>query len=175
MSGEKGFAVWITGIPASGKSSITRELVLDLNLMGISPAVLESDSLRTILTPALTYMQDERDRFYLQLAEFGALLARQGIPVLFDATANRRAYRDHARSLIARFVEVFVNCNVDICRNRDPKGIYAAASLGSASNVPGIQAAYENPQYPEVILDCIENPSVSAKMILEHLKKKGYV
>jgi adenylylsulfate kinase len=175
MSGEKGFAVWITGIPASGKSSITRELVVDLNLIGISPAVLESDSLRTVLTPTPTYRQDERDRFYLQLAEVGALLARQGIPVIFDATANRRAYRDHARNLITRFVEVFVNCTVDICRSRDPKGIYAAASLGTASNVPGIHAAYENPRYPEVTLDCSENPSVSAKRILGHLKEKGYI
>jgi adenylylsulfate kinase len=175
MTGEKGFAVWITGIPASGKSSIARELVARLNREGSSPAVLESDAMRTVLTPEPTYSRDERDRFYLQLAKIGAMLARQGIPVIIDATANRREYRDQARALVARFVEVFVDCTVDICRDRDPKGIYAAASRGDASNVPGVQAAYENPLNPDVIVDCRETPSISAERIFTYLMKNRYL
>ena len=170
MSGEKGFAVWITGLPSSGKSSITRELAASLNREGISPALLESDAVRAVLTPEPTYVQEERDRFYLQLTELGALLVRQGIPVIFDATANRREYRDHARSRITRFAEVFVNCTVDICKERDPKGIYAAAFRGTAKNVPGLQAEYEPPLAPEVTVDCRESPSVSAEMILAYIK-----
>ena len=170
MNTEQGFAVWITGLPASGKSSICRELVVLLKRRGIVPAVLESDSLRSILTPEPSYDQAERDRFYLQMAEIGALLARQGIPVIFDATANRRAYRDHARARISPFVEVFVDCALETCRDRDPKGIYTAAAKGTASNVPGLQAVYEPPPAPEIIVDGSEPPSVSAKRVFAHLK-----
>ena len=175
MTGKQGFAVWITGMPASGKSSITRELVARLNRAEIYPAVLESDAMRTVLTPEPAYDRDDRDRFYLHLAGIGALLVRQGIPVIFDATANRRAYRDHARTQIACFVEVFVNCTVDVCRHRDPKGIYAAAARGAASNVPGMQTAYEIPLRPEVTVDCTEVPSVNAETIFSSLKEYGYI
>jgi len=175
MSGEKVFAVWVTGIPSSGKSSITRELVACLNRRGISPAVLESDTLRTILTPEPTYLHVERDRFYLQLAELGTMLARQGIPVIFDATANRQAYRDHARTQITRFVEVFVNCTVDICSDRDPKGIYASAFRGAATNVPGLQSVYEQPAAPEMTVDCRDAPAVSAEKIVAYLMANRYL
>lgn len=175
MNKGEGFAVWITGIPASGKSSITRELVARMNSQGLSAAVLESDILRVVLTPEPTFGRSERDRFYLQMAQLGAMLVRQGIPVIFDATANRRAYRDHARSLIPRFIEVFVNCALDICRKRDPKGIYAAAARGAVSNVPGIQAVYEPPLVPEVTVDCSETPAVNAETIFTRLISLHYI
>jgi adenylylsulfate kinase len=175
MNEEKGFAVWITGIPASGKSSITRELVACLNRLGISPSVLESDAMRRVLTPQPSYDQDERDRFYLQLADLGTVLAHQGLPVIFDATANRRAYRDHARTRITRFVEVFVDCTIELCVARDPKGLYQAANRGIASHVPGLQAVYEPPLTPEVTVDCRDSPSVSAERIIAYLKELRYI
>ncbi len=175
MKKEQQFAVWITGIPSSGKSTITRELVSRLKDQGVYPAVLESDVLRAILTPEPTYFPDERDRFYLQMARLGALLTHQGIPVIFDATANRRTYRDHARSLISPFVEVFVQCPFEVCRARDTKGIFAAAERGDATNVPGVQAIYEPPLGPEVTIDCRETPSVSAEAIVAHLKVRHYL
>jgi adenylylsulfate kinase len=175
MNGRDGFAVWITGIPASGKSSITRELVTRMNSQGLSAVVLESDALRMILTPQPTFGSNERDRFYHQMAQLGAMLTRQGIPVIFDATANRRAYRDHARTLIPRFVEVFVSCTLDICRERDPKGIYAAAARGAASNVPGMQALYEPPLTPEVTVDCRETPPINAETILTRIMALSYI
>jgi adenylylsulfate kinase len=175
MNGRDGFAIWITGIPASGKSSITRELVARMSSRGLSAAVLESDALRTVLTPEPTFGNHERDHFYLQMAQLGAMLTRQGIPVIFDATANRRAYRDHARTLIRRFVEVFVSCTLDICRERDPKGIYAAVARGVASNVPGVQAVYEPPLAPEVTVDCRETPHINAETIFARIMALHYI
>jgi adenylylsulfate kinase len=169
MTRPEGFAVWITGIPASGKSTLAQELVRKLNERGIYPAVLESDVMRAVLTPEADYGSDERDRFYRQLADIGAMLAAQGLPVIFDATANRKAYRDRARSLIRRFIEVYVQCPVETCRQRDPKGIYAAAVRGTASNVPGIQASYEPPPSPEVTVDGTTDPRQSADAILHYL------
>lgn len=175
MSGHDGFAVWITGLPGSGKSTITRELAARLKAEGLHPAVLESDAMRMVLTPEPTYRTDERDRFYLQLAQIGEVLVKQGIPVILDATANRRAYRDHARAHISRFVEVFVQCTIDLCRERDPKGIYGAADRGVISNVPGVHAAYEEPLAAEVIIDCREVPAIGAGKIISHLKRLRYI
>jgi len=93
MTARRGFAVWITGMPSSGKSSVTRELVHELNELGVPVLVLESDEIRAILTPEATYSPAERDRFYRTLVLIGALATRNGINVIFDATANRRAYR----------------------------------------------------------------------------------
>lgn len=175
MTSPQGFAVWITGIPASGKSTITRELVRMLHERGIQPAVLESDVMRAVLTPAPDYGREERDRFYRQLADIGALLAQQGLPVIFDATANRQGYRDHARSLIPRFIEVYVHCPEETCRRRDPKGIYAAAVHGAASLVPGIQVPYEPPPIPEVTVDGCADPAQGADAILRQLLALRYI
>jgi adenylylsulfate kinase len=173
MKGKQGFAIWITGIPASGKSSITRDLVGKLNDQGVLPAVLGSDDLRSILTPEPTYSPEERDRFYLQMAQIGEMLCREGIPVIFDATANRREYRDYARSRITSFLEVLVECPLELCRKRDPKGIYAAADQGKAVNVPGVHAPFEPPLEPDVVVDGREDPRISADTIFRRLKQRG--
>ena len=123
MSVQDGFAIWLTGIPAAGKSSITRELVKQFQARNVSVVVLESDEMRNILTPAPSYSDEERSRFYRALALTGALITRSGINVIFDATANKREYRDHARQAIRKFMEVYVHCPLDICVKRDPKGI----------------------------------------------------
>lgn len=173
MKGKQGFAVWITGVPASGKSSITRELVVQLNEQGVLPAVLESDALRTILTPEPAYTPEERDRFYRQMARIGEMLCREGIPVIFDATANRREYRDHARARIASFLEVLVECPLELCRKRDPKGIYAASDRGKTMSVPGVQAPFEPPLVPDVVVDGREDPRISAEAIVRRLRERG--
>ena len=86
--------------------------------------------------------------FYGAIAELARLLAGAGVPVLVAATANLRAYRDRARAGIPRFLEVFVDCPLAVCRARDPKGIYRRGAEGTAQNVPGVSAAYEPPLLP---------------------------
>jgi adenylylsulfate kinase len=175
MSSPQGFAIWMTGIPASGKSSITRELALKLELRVVSAVVLESDEMRTILTPQPTYSQEERDAFYRSLALIGGLITGNGVNVIFDATANRRIYREYARTLIPRFLEVFVSCPLNICMQRDPKGIYSRAVAGKTGTVPGIQSPYEPPLRPDITLDCQDPPETSADVILDHLKHLLYI
>ncbi|NGZ02857.1 MAG: adenylyl-sulfate kinase, partial [Nitrospira sp. WS238] len=94
------FAVWLTGLPASGKSTLTAALKPQLEQLGYVVEVLESDAVRRMLTPTPTYSTAERDLFYRALAFMGARLVAHGVTVIFDATAHRRAYRDFARSLI---------------------------------------------------------------------------
>src|SRR5688572_24483282 len=108
------FAVWLTGLPGSGKSAIARELVRLLHARGVDAAVLESDVMRTQLTPFPRYDDADRDFFYGALVEIGFLVSRQK-PVVFDATANPRRYRDAARKRIERFAEVYVDTPLEIC------------------------------------------------------------
>jgi adenylylsulfate kinase len=171
MNKQQGFAVWITGIPSSGKSSITRELVKKLHALSVPVVVLESDEMRRILTPEASYSQDERDRFYRTLAFIGEVITRNGINVIYDATANKRAYRDQARMLIPSFIEAYVRCPLEICMQRDPKGIYSRATTGAATTVPGIQSPYEPPMNPEITLDGQAPPNLSADAIFAQLKQ----
>jgi adenylylsulfate kinase len=175
MNTEQGFAIWITGIPASGKSTLTRELVKKLEIWGVSVVVLESDEMRKILTPVPTYEQKERDAFYRELALIGSLITRSGVPVIFDATANKRDYRQYARTLIPRFVEAYVTCPLEICMKRDPKGIYGRAVVGKTSTVPGIQTTYEPPHDPDITLDGQDPPEATANAVLAILKQLLYI
>lgn len=172
---EKGFGVWITGLPSSGKSTLARELVSVLGKLGVNVVVLESDELRRILTPEPSYSQAERDRFYAALSDIGALIARSGVNVVFDATANRRSYRDRARNSISRFAEVFVSCPLHVCRSRDAKGIYARASSGRANTVPGLQDPYEPPVAAEVTVDCRADAAHSAAEVISRLRALGFL
>ena len=101
--------------------------------------MLESDVMRTQITPFATYSDSERDFFYRMLADFAIHLAKE-IPVIIDATANRRAYRDRARRAIGRFAEVYVSTPLEVCAARDTKGFYKSKDV---KTLPGVQVAYE--------------------------------
>jgi adenylylsulfate kinase len=170
------FAVWVTGLPSSGKSTLAKALAAQLATRGVDAAVLESDDLRRILTPHPVYTEDEREVFYRAMAYIGGLLVDHGVPVIFDATANRRAYRDRARQSISRFVEVYVDCPLAECMRRDAKGIYKGAREGAASTVPGLQAAYEPPEQPDlVVAGDREIPESAARRVIEKLVEKQYL
>ena len=173
---ESAFAVWVTGLPASGKSTLAGFLKVQLAGRGIDVAVLESDVLRQIFTPHSRYDEEERDCFYQQIAYVGALLTQHGVPVIFDATANRRIYRDRARRQIPRFVEVYVACPLELCMSRDPKGIYRKAREAGASTVPGLNASYEPPQYPDVLIHGDREPlELAAQRVIAKLQEIDYI
>jgi adenylylsulfate kinase len=170
------FAVWLTGLPACGKSAIARELLRLLHERGVDAAVLESDVMRTQITPHPSYDERERDLFYAALAHLGAFLAREGRPVVIDATANRRAYRDAARRSIARFAEVFVDTPLEVCAARDPKGLYRAAREGRAGTLPGAQAAYEPPLRPALVVrGDAGTPAEGARAVIALLESRGWL
>jgi adenylylsulfate kinase len=173
---EPAFAVWLTGLPASGKSTVARALAAELAGKGIRAAVLESDAVRREISPQPKYDDAERDAFYATLACLARVLVLHGVPVIVDATANRRAYRDRAREAIPRFLEVHVRCPLAVCQARDSKGIYRRGSEGAAQNVPGISAPYEPPLLPEVVVDGeMDDPAAAARRIVSALEKKGFL
>jgi adenylylsulfate kinase len=172
----RAFAIWITGLPGSGKSTLAKALTSELRERGVNVAVLESDTLRKVFTPEPTYEEFERIRFYSQMVYVGKILLDHGIQVIFDATANRRAWREEARRRIPRFLEVYVDTPLETCAARDPKGIYQRARQGEAHNVPGLQAEYEAPEKPEVIVAGErESPTDAAHRIVSKLAENGWL
>lgn len=170
------FAVWLTGLSGSGKSAIARELLARLQARGLEPAVLESDVLRTQLTPRASYSSAERDFFYAGLAQLGVWIVEQGRPVVFDATANRRAYRDAARAKLGRFAEVFVDTPLEVCAARDVKGLYRAAREGRSETLPGAQAAYEPPLAPALVVHGDRGtPAQGAESVMAWLEARGWL
>ena len=166
------FAVWLTGLSGAGKSAIARHVLDQLRIRGISVAVLESDVLRTQLTPFATYSDSERDFFYRMLADFAIHLAKE-IPVIIDATASRRAYRDRARQAIGRFAEVYVSTPLEVCAARDTKGFYKSKDV---KTLPGVQVAYEPPAAPELVISGAKGtPGDGANEVVALLERRGWI
>lgn len=139
-------------------------------------ATLESGELRKVLTPDPHYDEKERNAFYRQMVYVGALLTQHGVPVLFDATVNRRVYREMARQQIPRFLEVYLDSPLETCVARDPKGIYRQARQGVAGTVPGIQTEYEAPKNAELIVHGDrESPEAGAQRLIEKLIEREYL
>ena len=154
------WALWVTGPPASGKSTIARAVAEALEIRGHHAVVLELDAMRRMVTPEPTYTDTERDRVYRGLVWVATVLTSCGIPVIIDATAHRRAWRDLARSSISSFAEIQLSCPLPVLREREqtrplghaPTGIYAAAEKPGAT-VPGVNVAWEPSPAAEVTID----------------------
>jgi len=170
------FAVWIRGLPAAGKSTLVAALTAQLAARGLDVAVLESDALRKVFTPHPRYDEEEREIFYEQMVYVGVLLVQHGVPVIFDATANRSSYRNRARQQISSFLEVYVDSPLETCIRRDPKGIYHGGLAGKAGAVPGLQVEYEPPKNPDLVIHGEEeSPELAAERVIAKLAKEGYL
>jgi adenylylsulfate kinase len=147
--------------------------------MNIHAQLISSDELRTIMTPTPSYSVEERDMVYAALVYLAKLLTQNGINVVIDATGNLRRYRDDARRQIPRFVEVYLECPLEICMEREvkrgktyhaPKQIYSKALGGKAPTVPGVGQPYEPPLESELTLDSIKlSPEQCAYTITKKL------
>ena len=173
MNESESFAIWITGLPASGKSTIVSALKPQLEAMGVAVEVLESDAVRRVITPIPPYSESERDLFYRALVFTGQRLVAHGVTVVFDATASRRVYRDFARFVIPQFIEVAVECPLATCMERDRKGTYRKGRLGESLTVPGLQSPYEAPINPDLRIDSTITPAGdAARQVCDLVKAK---
>ena len=119
MVGEN-WAIWITGLPASGKSTVAKLLKAKLDEMEVNVAVLESDELRKSFTPNPDYSEDERNKFYSRVIDIGKTLTKNGVNVIIDATGHKKIWRETARKEYPQFLEIYLKCPLEICKLRDP-------------------------------------------------------
>ncbi len=175
------WAIWITGLPGSGKSALACGAAARLAELRERVVVLELDAIRKFVTPVPTYSQAERDVVYRALVYMAAALVEAGVPVIIDATGHRREWRELARASIQRFAEVQLTCPLDVCRKRErrrtegnaPRGIYARAG-GPGATVPGVDVAYEAALAPELVIDtAVEEPGAGVARIVGLARELG--
>jgi adenylylsulfate kinase len=162
-----GAVIWFTGLPSSGKSSLATSVATALAGRGVPHALLDGDAVRAAISPAPGYTTKQREDFYRTLAQLAALLASQGLVVLVPATAHRRAFRDRARKLSPRFVEVFVDTPLAECARRNSKKLY-----GVARALPGAGVKYQRPLRPEVRVEGGAGPA-AVRACLAALRRAG--
>jgi adenylylsulfate kinase len=149
----EGGVLWITGRPASGKTTLARALVDELTSRGIWASMVDSDDLRAAITPEPRYTTEERALFYRALAYIAARLAQEGIVAVVAATAHDPEYRRWARELCPGYFLVYARCPLTVCEARDPKGLYRRARSDAATTLPGVGVPYQEPADADCIVD----------------------
>jgi sulfate adenylyltransferase len=174
----QGFCVWLTGLSAAGKSTIAEILAVLLLEQGRRVTLLDGDIIRTHLSKELGFTREHRDLNVRRIGFVAAEIARHGGGVICAAVSPFRATRNECRAMIGNenFIEVFVDTPLEICEQRDPKGIYARAREGKIKRLTGLDDPYEAPHCPEIILDTVRfSAEQNAKQILSHLAGEGFV
>ncbi len=179
----KGFTVWFTGLSGSGKTTLSNLLHHRLQTLGITNVeVLDGDVVRTHLSRGLGFSKQDRDTNIRRIGWVAQLLTKHGVPNLVAAISPYREVREEVREMVERvggkgsFIEVFVDCPIEVCEKRDVKGLYARARRGEIKNFTGIDDPYEPPLNPELHLRTDSStPEECTEKILQHLRAKGLI
>jgi adenylylsulfate kinase len=176
---KQGATIWFTGLSGAGKSTIANILVERLQAMGRRVELLDGDEIRKNLSQGLGFSKADRDANIARIAFVAKLLSRNGVIAITAAISPYRETRDNARAEIepgSRFVEVFVDCPLEVCEERDVKGLYKKARSGEIAQFTGISDPYEAPLNPEVHLHTDrETPDGDVQQILDELASLGII
>lgn len=178
LNGHQAAVLWFTGLSGSGKSTVAKALEQRLFALGVRTFFLDGDNVRHGLNGDLGFSAADRTENIRRVAEVARLAYEHGSVVLCSFISPYAADRQTARSLLpeGRFWEVFVKCDVDVCKRRDPKGLYARALRGEIPNFTGVSAPYEEPQQPEIVVETdLHSADELAQRILEELVRAGVV
>lgn len=146
-------AVWFTGLPSSGKSTLARHLEQRLRDMGITAQVLDGDEVRKSLSRGLGFSRSDREEHLRRLALLVRFLTDSGILTVTATISPYRSVREAARRTLKRFVEVYVKCPLEVCVQRDVKGLYRKALTGEIACFTGVSDVFEEPDAPEVVVE----------------------
>jgi adenylyl-sulfate kinase len=174
---QKGFCVWLTGLPCSGKTTIAVELISMLSKRGRQVTLLDGDAVRPWLSRELGFSKSDRAMNITRVGHIAELLTFHGAAVICSLVSPYREAREQVRNMIGRnFVEVWVSTDANICENRDVKGMWKEARNGRRPNFTGLDDPYEPPAVPEITIDTIhETPRMSAERIFRYLASYGHL
>jgi adenylylsulfate kinase len=173
---QRGVTIWFTGLSGAGKTTITKALATELTDRGYDLEILDGDIVRENLTKGLGFSKEDRDENIRRIGFVANLLTRHGVIVLVSAISPYREIREEVRGKIGNFVEVFVNAPLEVCEDRDVKGLYKRARAGEIKSFTGIDDPYEAPLNPEI--ECRtdrEEPSESVAKVINKLNELGYL
>src|ERR1700722_1603143 len=172
----QGFTLWFTGLSGAGKSTISGLLAERLREAGARVEVLDGDVVRTHLSKGLGFGKEDRDENVRRIGFVCELLSRHGVISMAAAISPYRAVRDEVRARIPNFVEVYVECPIEVIAERDVKGLYKKALAGEIRNFTGVSDPYEPPVAPEVTVNSSkETPEQSVERIWATLERLGLV
>jgi adenylylsulfate kinase len=180
LSGHRGFTIWFTGLSASGKSTLAVAMEEALHEHGCHAYVLDGDNVRHGLNNNLGFSPEDRTENIRRIAEVAKLFRDAGVISLTAFISPYRSDRDSARKLAENehdaFIEVFVDCPVDVCEKRDPKGMYQKARAGIIKEFTGISAPYEPPERAEIHLSTDQlTVSECVQSIMDYLVERNYI
>src|SRR5213080_1448552 len=171
-----GFTIWFTGLSGSGKSTLSEVIEQHMKALGRNVEVLDGDIVRTHLSKGLGFSREDRDTNIKRIGFVCNLLTRNGIINIAAAIAPYREARDWARKEIGNFVEVYVKCPLEVCRQRDVKGLYKLVDEGKIKNFTGVDDPYEEPENPELVIETDkESVGESVSRIFAKLVELGYL
>jgi len=172
----QGVTLWFTGLPCSGKSAVADRVALILKNGGYQAERLDGDIVRQDLTRDLGFSKADRDENIRRVTFVAKLLTRNRVFVLTSFISPYKEMRDHARKEIGSFLEIYVECPLDVCIQRDVKGMYKKAIAGQIKEFTGISDPYEVPESPDLILNSgQETLEESVQKVLRKLKELGYL
>lgn len=176
-NGHKACVLWFTGLSGSGKSTLAHAVENALYDRGCRTYVLDGDNVRHGLNSNLGFSPEDRTENIRRIGEVSKLFNDSGVIALTAFISPYRADRDEARKISGdSFVEVYAKCALDICEERDPKGLYKKARAGEIPEFTGISAPYEEPENAEIVVDTGENSLDDCViMVLDCLKQRGII
>ena len=174
---EKGFTLWFTGLSGAGKTTISKIVEEQLIARDSKHEILDGDIVRENLSKGLGFSKEDRDTNIRRIAFVADLLSRNGVPVITAAISPYRETRREARALMGeRFIEVFVKASVEVCAERDVKGLYEKAFSGEIKEFTGVSDPYEVPEHAEIIVDTeAQEPEESAAQIIAYLEERKLI
>ncbi|MFW6375953.1 MAG: adenylyl-sulfate kinase [Thermoplasmatota archaeon] len=174
---EEGFTLWFTGLSGAGKSKVADEVAIALEEEYEHLVErLDGDIVRQHLTSDLGFTKEDRDTNIERVSFVAELLSRNGISVLASFISPYRERRNKTRDMVTNFIEVHVHCPVEVCEERDVKGLYEKARKGEIDNFTGISDPYEEPEDPEIKLNTHkESVEESVEKVLDYLDDNGYL
>jgi adenylyl-sulfate kinase len=176
LKGHSSFAIWFTGLSGAGKSTLANVLEETLLNSGVHTYLLDGDNLRMGINGNLGFSEKDRQENIRRVAEVARLFVDAGIVVIVAVISPKKEDRDNAKLKFKHneFLEVFVDCPIEVCQKRDPKGLYRKATQGKIKNFTGIDSPYEPPGNPDIIAKTnIESVDENVQEIIETLQFRG--
>ena len=171
-----GFTIWFTGLSGSGKSTLSEVIEQRMKALGRNVEVLDGDIVRTHLSKGLGFSREDRDTNIKRIGFVCNLLTRNGVICISAAIAPYREARAWARQEIGNFMEVYVKCPIEVCRQRDVKGLYKLVDEGKITGFTGVDDPYEEPEHPELVVETSkESIEESVERIFATLEELGYL
>jgi adenylylsulfate kinase len=173
---QRGFTLWFTGLSGSGKTAIAKRIEQELRRRGLRIERLDGDIVREGLTRDLGFSKEDRDKNIERVTFVAKLLTRNGVAVLCSFISPYRERRNLSRQEIGEFIEVYVECPLEVCAQRDVKGMYAKALAGEIESFTGVSDPYEEPENPEIVCHTAqETLEESVAKVVAYLKGQGYI